>query len=236
MRKLYTILFVFLFYCQVSGQTISVDPESKVYGNIGTEMSFAISIKNLTDKPITLHIQRIELQIGSGQSSYFCWENDCLGENEDNFRDTITLEPGLESLNLRSVLETGLVEYTSNVKYLIYDVNHPEDSVVHEVVYTINAPNSKGFLFHNRDIKISNLYPNPVNNYANFDYNLSNRNDKAKIILHNVLGGIVGEYDLPFFENKLNIPTSDLNPGVYFYTLQLDSKNLITKKMIIRRS
>ncbi len=235
MGKLYTILFAFLFFIPATAQTFRVDSESKVYGSIGTELKHTISIKNITGRPVQLHIERIDSQIGSGQSTYFCWGADCLKENEKLFLGALTIDAGMTSNRLGSVLKTGLVETSSTVRYLIYDIKNPADSIIHEISYSITDPTTRAFLLNNKDIKISNLYPNPVNNYAIFDYSFNNRNSKAKIILHNVLGGIVGEFDLTPFENKLKITTSELNPGVYFYTLQLDNDNLITKKMVIRR-
>jgi hypothetical protein len=72
---------------------------------------------------------------------------------------------------LTSILETGLAASISSVKYLIYDLNNPADSLVHEISYVIEDPNSKKLLFNNRDIQISNIYPNPVEDYAFLNYN-----------------------------------------------------------------
>lgn len=89
-------------------------------------------------------------------------------------------------------------------------------------------------LFSNEKISISSIYPNPASSYASIDYNLSNQRDQAKIILCNVLGNVVGEYPLVKDAKRLYISTQELSSGVYFYTLSVEGKSLITKKLIIR--
>lgn len=89
-------------------------------------------------------------------------------------------------------------------------------------------------LFSNEKISISSVYPNPASAYASIDYHLSRDTDKAKIVLCNVLGNVVGEYTLIRDAKTLHISTLELNSGVYFYTLSLDGKSLVTRKLIIK--
>jgi hypothetical protein len=89
-------------------------------------------------------------------------------------------------------------------------------------------------LFSNEKISISSVYPNPASAYASIDYQLLKDTDKAKIILCNVLGNVVGEYTLIRDAKTLHISTLELNSGVYFYTLSVDGKSLVTRKLIIK--
>ncbi len=89
-------------------------------------------------------------------------------------------------------------------------------------------------LFSNEKISISSVYPNPASAYASIDYQLLKDTDNAKIILCNVLGNVVGEYTLIRDAKRLHISTLELNSGVYFYTLSVDGKSLITRKLIIK--
>lgn len=83
-------------------------------------------------------------------------------------------------------------------------------------------------------IKISEAYPNPARDYINFDYRWSMDLEEAKIILHNVVGSVVGEYQLDSFETNLSISVSNLESGIYFYTLVVDRQNVLTRKVIVR--
>jgi len=231
-----TVLFIALFFCQIAmGQSFKIDSDQKHTGNVGSEINAVLSIRNLTNNPLQLQIKRLSSQLGSSQTHYICWESDCLSELASSFTSAKTIEAGGLSKKFVSVLETGLVEGTSSVKYLIYNVKNPADSVVHEVFYVIEDQNSKKILFHNPDIEVSNIYPNPVTNAAFFNYTLSSKRKNAKIIIHNVLGTIVAEYDLPSYESRIKINTSELNSGVYFYTLKVDNDNLITRKLVVKR-
>lgn len=233
-------ILAILFFCVFSSypaltQTFKIESESKLTGSIGSQLKSAIFIKNLTNKPLHLQIKRIGLQLGSTQNTYFCWGVECFENQVSQLPSSKTIEGGGVTSKFSAVFEAGLVSSLSTVKYLIYDVNNPADSVIHEIKYQIEDPDSKKLLFHNKDIQISNVYPNPVSNHAFINYTLTSKRNQAQIIIHNVLGGIVGEYELPSYDTKIKISTAELNPGVYFYTLRLDNNNVITKKMVIKR-
>jgi hypothetical protein len=101
-------------------------------------------------------------------------------------------------------------------------------------------PRSNEQLFANEHISVSSIYPNPASTSASVKYRLLGGLREAKIVLCNVLGNVVGEYRLnkESKESKdlteLQITTSTLSSGVYFYTLSLDGRNVVTRKLIIR--
>lgn len=220
----------------MNGQSLKVvEAESKVLGTIGSEIKSSIKIKNTSDKTIHIKIKRLDNNINSGQTSYFCVGEECYDETETILPGTIAIKAGMILDDFSGILKTGLSETQSSVTYCFYDVAIPSDAVCHEINYVIENRKLKGILFYNNDIRISEIYPNPIDNIAIFDYNLVHQNNKAKIIIHDVLGSMVGEYQLPAYENSLKIPTQEFTPGVYFYTLHINNSNLITKKMVIKR-
>ena len=91
-------------------------------------------------------------------------------------------------------------------------------------------------LFSNDKISISSIFPNPAGAYASIDYSLTNHTHTAKIILCNVLGNVVREYILVRDARRLNISTLELTSGVYFYSLYVDGKNVVTRKLIIKHN
>ena len=44
---------------------------------IGDEARTVIKLKNVSDQPIHILVRRDEIQIGSSQKSFFCWDGDC---------------------------------------------------------------------------------------------------------------------------------------------------------------
>ena len=99
---------------------------------------------------------------------------------------------------------------------------------------TNGTANDENKLYVSTQLTVSNLYPNPADNYVELDYNLQDNASDVKLTIRNVLGVLVGEYGLVIHGSKLHIDTSRLSAGVYFYTLSLHNKNVATKKLLIR--
>lgn len=89
-------------------------------------------------------------------------------------------------------------------------------------------------LFTNDKIAVSNIYPNPANEYAEIDYSIQGNFIEAKIVIYNMLGSSVNNYDLDKAERKVRISTAEMANGIYFYQLSLDGKKVATKKLLIR--
>jgi len=89
--------------------------------------------------------------------------------------------------------------------------------------------------YANHKLNVYPIYPNPVINttYATIKYELIDNSIKAKIILSNILGNVIGEYHLTKEGNLLSISTQDFSSGLYFYTLNVDGKNLVTRRLVI---
>lgn len=235
----FIVLLIFLFFFALDfnlAQSIEiVEAQKEVIGTIGSKINNNFKIRNRSDKPILLTVKRAEKQISSGQSHYFCWGDDCFDTKVDLLPRSIMLEPGQTTSKFNSVLLAGITEAQSTVTYVFYDKNNPLDAVEFEVLYKVLEKKPKSLMLNNKNIQISNVYPNPVSNSAAIDYSILNDEKDVKIVLHNVLGGKVGEYELSSFDQSLVINTEDLNPGVYFYSVYIDNDNAITKKFIIKR-
>ncbi|MBC8110708.1 MAG: T9SS type A sorting domain-containing protein [Verrucomicrobia bacterium] len=92
------------------------------------------------------------------------------------------------------------------------------------------------FLFTDENVSFSAIYPNPASERAFIDYNFHKDNTKAKLFVMNVLGNRVGEYNFSKEAKRLTIATKDLASGVYFYTLSVGGKNVITRRLIVKHS
>ncbi len=224
-------------FCYTSGQSFKIveGSQSVIQGTIGQNLKVPISIENLSSKPVNIIIKRIEERIGTSQKTYFCWGGDCVGEQVNQLPLSRKINPDQTSREFQSVLESGLVEGYSVVKYQVINRDNPSESYFHEVTYIIEPSEKKKALFESSNVTLQEVYPNPVNEFAFIDYALTNPETKAKIVLHNILGNIIGEYELKYFDKTLKISTASLNPGVYFYTLHIDNDGVMTKKIIVRR-
>jgi hypothetical protein len=89
-------------------------------------------------------------------------------------------------------------------------------------------------LYSSDRITVSNIYPNPASDFAEFDYTIHGSVQDAKVIFYNVLGSPVAEYALNKNERNLHINTREMPTGMYFYQLAVEGKKVATKKMLVR--
>lgn len=85
-------------------------------------------------------------------------------------------------------------------------------------------------------IKVSNIYPNPANDYAYLDYAVNGNFNSANVSFFNLLGKQVAEYPLAKYSEKLKINTSSWESGIYMYQLIIDGKKIATKKLLVRHN
>jgi Secretion system C-terminal sorting domain len=84
-----------------------------------------------------------------------------------------------------------------------------------------------------KSFDISAAYPNPASGSTSFEYTIPDSSN-GKIMLRNLLGGIVREVNFEKPEGKVVISTNDLKDGIYFYSVLLNNKVEITRKLVIR--
>jgi hypothetical protein len=89
-------------------------------------------------------------------------------------------------------------------------------------------------MYSNDRITVSNIYPNPASESAQIDYQITGQVNEAKLILLNILGSPVAEYEMQQNDRKVHVATRELATGYYFYQLSVDGKKVATKKLLVR--
>ncbi|MBL0032589.1 MAG: S8 family peptidase [Bacteroidetes bacterium] len=79
------------------------------------------------------------------------------------------------------------------------------------------------------------LYPNPSSANTSIQYDLASigKFGKASITISNSIGSVVKNISLKLISNSLEIPSGELNSGIYFCTLKIDGETIRTQKLII---
>lgn len=234
MGKFYLLPLLFFISLTASAQSFELSGLQEVYkGGIGELVRVPVKAKNTTDKPIILVVRKIQEQIGSTQRNFFCPDGDCLESRVTEYM--VRIEPGQTLSSLQIGLEGGLVPGGSYVRYVAYNKANPTHSIEFDVNFTIEETPSKENVYQSNLITIREVYPNPTIDNAYVNYNLLSDRAKALIRVHNILGNVVGEYELRSSETVLRIRTDELNAGIYFYTLYLDGESVLTRKLIVRK-
>ena len=232
------VLAAILLFCVLGATAQSIQVlEAKTAHTlqIGDEARTVIKLKNVSDQPVHVLVRRDEIQIGSSQKSFFCWDGDCEEPNINATSVSRVIQPGEIVETFVSILEAGLDETISSMKYVFYNRDEPSDRVEVELNYTVSDQPQTGTMYESNFIRLSDIYPNPVGESAFLDYIVYDPETEARIVFHNILGSQVGQYDLNPLESDLKINTQEYKPGVYFYTLYVNNEGKVTKKLIIRR-
>lgn len=231
--KAYMILFIIVCIPMYSWSQSFELSETEIYasGKIGDRIEIPISIKNLTEEPLSIVLQRTENNIGNGQASFICWNKDCAENTSLHKR----IEAKKIVNHIVASFESGLAGGYSTVKYLIFNRQNPQDAVELTIHYTIEEQVFNEDIYISKIIKVIDVYPNPVFDFLYLNYHMTDLNADVKVGIHNVLGSIVKEYQLDPLEAKAKIPTSDLNSGVYFYSLNINNEAVLIKKFVVRK-
>jgi hypothetical protein len=235
MKKSLLVAIFSLFSAGCSfGQGFEIVALQEAYkGLIGETVKAPVRFKNNSDKPLTLIIRKVSSQIGSTQKSFFCLGNDCFDQKIEDY--IVKVEPGQTLGTFQVAIEAGLVPGVSSVRYIAFSKSNPGYTLEFDINFAIDEKPERQTIYNSKNITLHDVYPNPVIDNAFVHYKVLDDQVKAKIIVHNILGNMVGEYNLPSSESLLRIKADDLSAGIYFYTLYLNNEGVMTRKLIIKK-
>ncbi|TDQ14768.1 putative secreted protein (Por secretion system target) [Algoriphagus boseongensis] len=202
-------------------------------GEIGSMQRKTILLQNGSLQTKTYFLKSLRGGIGSSQKVRICIGDQCFDPKRDLAKINLKLAPGEIFTDLYLEFEMGITETRGSFDLLFVNVENLRDSFVVEAKYEVKADGKENFT--HKDIKISEIYPNPSNRVAQLDYELVNPKAKAKITINSFIGNPIAEYELDPTRSSLVINVTDFQPGVYFYTLFVDNKNVVTKKLQVKK-
>lgn len=87
-------------------------------------------------------------------------------------------------------------------------------------------------LYENIDFSI---YPNPTASSALLQYDIASigKFNSASISISSSIGSVVKVLTLKSISNSIEIPSGEINAGIYFCTLKIDGKIIRTQKLVI---
>ncbi len=203
-----------------------------VSGDAGNLLDGFAYITNVSAVGVDVHVKKFDVTHVAGSESYFCWGL-CYGPSTYLSIDPVNLGAGVtNNVDFSAHYMANGNFGTSRVLYTFFNKNNPNDSVAFYIDWNagaigINDPSEK--------VSFSNAYPNPANKVVSFTYSLpSGKYSDAKVIVKNLLGEVVKSQVLEGSKGKLQLNISDLNTGVYFYSLVLDGSIFSTKKLVVK--
>jgi hypothetical protein len=172
-------------------------------------------------------------------NSYFCFGTQCFGSNvsiADPSNYTI-LTPGADSQTSGFPVSIYLSEAPALgyyvVRYKIFNVNNPNDTLSFNAVYNTQIVGIQSF---EKLDDVSELYPNPNTGSSAISFDLS-KDEDLKFQVYNSLGSLVyngTKQKYPAGKNKLALDPSVLSNGVYFVTISSNTGKT-TKRLIVSK-
>jgi len=225
------ILLMLPFAAEAQVRVLSENLEFS--GKIGTSQRQSLIIQNESNQTKEFQLKFLRGNIGSSQNVKVCIGDKCFDPKKDLSKVKLTLQPNEIFTDLYLDFDLGISEVKGSFDLHFVNIANIRDIFVVEAVYEVFNPVEDET--NHRDITLGSVYPNPSYRIAQIDYKFKNPNASAKIAINSFIGNPVAEYQLDPLQNTLVINVADLNPGVYFYTLFIDNKNIVTRKLVVKK-
>ncbi|PKP41063.1 MAG: hypothetical protein CVT95_13020 [Bacteroidetes bacterium HGW-Bacteroidetes-12] len=237
MKKTLTLLLILFASTYLFSQSFEVTHET--YGQLSNDAEYTVvgdtsvlklethlSIKNISGSSINSKVRKYLVSEVVGSTNDFCWGM-CYPPN--------TYVSGIVPLATGdSAMFDG--HYTSNknigttvVRYTVFDNDSINDSLSVVVNYQVTSVGINMM----EDIKFSDAYPNPANDYAYFNYSIPQGNSNASLVVFDLLGSVIIDKEITNHQGTLKINTYNLTNGVYFYSLITENQTIFTRKLIV---
>ncbi len=200
-----------------------------------SQIIFYAVLHNDTDNDMNVLAVKNELEMLDSTISTFCWAGRCYAPTVDTSTNYQFVPAGGASAegDFTGDYEPRTKIGTSIVKYTFYNMDNP-DQRVEIVVKFWASPESIAEEAMNGG-SVSEIYPNPANHFINLDYRLTTQVNTAQVRIYNMLGATVKEAVMERGTNNLKMDVSDLNNGIYFYSVVINGDIYKTKKIVIQR-
>ncbi|UJP65481.1 T9SS type A sorting domain-containing protein [Mongoliitalea daihaiensis] len=234
MRQILLILACLIMLPWYSwGQVRVLSENTNFTGKIGTTQRKSLIIQNESSQAKEYALRSLKGNVGSSQNLKVCLGDKCFDPKRELGKIKFTLGPGEIYTDLYLELDLGISEVRGSFDLQFIQGTNSRDMFTIEAVYDVYAPNASDTM--HKDISLGEIYPNPSNRIAQIDYEYKNPNATAKIVVNSFIGNPIAEYQLDPLQKSLAINVANLNPGIYFYTLFVDNKNIVTKKLVVKK-
>ncbi|SMD43517.1 Por secretion system C-terminal sorting domain-containing protein [Aquiflexum balticum DSM 16537] len=235
MKSFLPLLFIltFILSTHVGAQVRVLSENTEFSGKIGSSQRKSLIIQNESNQENEYFLKFLRGNVGSSQNIKICIADKCFDPKKDLSKIKLTLSPNEIFTDLYLEFDLGITETRGNFDLHFVNSENLRDVFVIEAVYDVFNPSVEET--NHKDISIGSIYPNPSNRIAQIDYDFKNPNAVAKISINSFIGNPVAEYILDPVSKSLVINVANFNPGVYFYTLYVDNKNIVTKKLVVKK-
>lgn len=237
MKPFFLSLITFLLLTQpmaAARQVRVLSEKVEFNGKINTSQRKSLILQNDSDEEKEYFLRHLQGNIGSSQSMKVCLDRTCFDPIKDAYKIRIKLKPGEIYTELYLEFDLGIIETRGTFDLHFFNTENPRDMFVIEGVYNV-VSGEDGNYFDHKDIELGGVYPNPATRVAQLDYKIKNPAVKARVVVNTFIGNPIYDFRLDPLHTTLEINVTDLNPGVYVYSIFIDDKIIVTKKLAVKR-
>ncbi len=243
MKKLLLASVTTLFAAGLSAQSLSITHATQGGIANGSTLVYFVDqatalethdfdVHNTTGSSVTVKVRKaIQSQASPNSVFYFCTDQLCYTPSTV-VSGNVTVNSGGQFLLVTDFTPDNTTG-TSIVRYSIFNTANPSDSVYFFIEYHVSPT---GIGTHSTvKANIGSPMPNPAASVVNMNYNLGTSYGQgvAKMVIYNMLGEAVRTETLVDAEGTFRMDVSTLGNGVYFTALEVDGKQLSTKRLIV---
>ena len=250
MNRLFTLLISVFFLNTLSAQFQFIDPSTGSqagtsythYVDLNTiKYTVDFEVKNNYSSSKTVKVKRTLLSSITGHDIYYCFGAVCLNPSPSivyipSQSATITANGGLPNgqgtYGLSADID-AMALGTSVVRYTLYDVNNPNDSIYVDLTYVVTPVGMSELTAKN--FSLSQPSPNPAVTTATFRYDFNFAPKTAALKIYNMVGSLVKEEKITGKEGKLSVSSNDMEEGIYFCSLVVNDKIISTRRLVISK-
>jgi len=234
MRKITLFILVLGQISLAVAQSLTVTGGTSFTGDLVTQISNHLDIKNTSANTITVECQKTNLNVPLGGESFYCFAGNCYSASSTSPSSSAVLAPGQQFSFANSDADAHSGYYDAygasgiaEVQYCFYDVNDPTDQTC--VIITYDCTATTGINDFTELTKMSEFYPNPANGLTHFTFN----GTKAQLNIIDILGNEIKVIQLEEPGVK-KIDLTGVSKGIYFGKLVINNKATTIKKLIVK--
>ena len=250
MKKIFLLLSLVLTLNVLSAQHFSIkyiengtdytnDEMTIVENPAVATLGLHFNIINETSNSMKLGIRKTIVYADEKFEAYFCTAGGCYTPSTMELPaiDRPTIAPGGEltfdaDFDAYDIDEEwNFIPVVGSIK-VIYEIYSDEYSDIATLTLTFNN-GTNSIISFDKQYETS-VYPNPVMNVANFNYQLPEGVANATLNVFSCVGNKVKEMILPANENKISLSVSDLSSGVYIYSININGRIIATNKFVVK--
>lgn len=236
MKKIISLI-LFMAVVAVYAQSFEISYNGEPVGeefnfyveNANDDNELIFIITNTSSEEISISLSRRVVSEVPGSYNIFCFGGGCY-DSQDYANNPMVLQPGetSEGSDFHFVYNPGGNEGTTSVNYSFTSAGYSVSVLVNYIYSTVGISSS--------DLSVNSLaaYPNPASTSVTVSYDLSGLNSDARLVITNLVGSKVAVRSLNGNSGKVNIDLSNLDAGIYFYSIEANGQAISTRKLIVK--